>query len=177
LAQLTALPARHPIFERNDFSQKSDVFIKRRSKMKLRDVMTRNVEVIAPDALIQEAARKMKSLDVGSLPVCDGQRLVGMVTDRDLVVRALAQDDGRQLEQFTVQEVMTDHVTYCYEDDSIEEAARLMSEEQIRRLPVLNREKRLVGIVALGDVAVDTSDSSMSGEALKEISKPAEPAR
>jgi CBS domain-containing protein len=145
--------------------------------MKLRDVMTRNVEVIRPDDPIQEAARKMKSLDVGSLPVCDGQRLVGMVTDRDIVVRALAEGNGQRVEQFKVQDVMTDHVTYCYEDDSVQEAARIMSEEQIRRLPVLNREKRLVGIVALGDVAVDTHDPEMSGRALKDISRPAEPNR
>jgi CBS domain-containing protein len=145
--------------------------------MKLRDVMTQNVEVIEPDASLREAARKMKSLDVGSLPVCDGQRLVGMVTDRDIVVRAVAEDNGRQLMEYTVQDVMTNKIVYCYEDDDVEEAARLMSEEQIRRLPVLNRDKRLVGIVALGDVAVDAGDITMSGETLKDISKPAEPAR
>jgi CBS domain-containing protein len=145
--------------------------------MKLRNVMTRNVEVIQPDAPIQQAAQKMKSLDVGSLPVCDGQRLVGMITDRDIVVRAVAEGDGRQVNQFTVQDVMTGKVVYCYEDDDIDEAARIMSEEQIRRLPVLNRDKRLVGIVALGDVAVDTADPVLSGKALKDISKPAEPVR
>jgi CBS domain-containing protein len=145
--------------------------------MKLRNVMTRNVEVIQPDAPIQQAAQKMKSLDVGSLPVCDGQRLVGMITDRDIVVRAVAEGDGRQVNQFTVQDVMTGKVVYCYEDDDIDEAARIMSEEQIRRLPVLNRDKRLVGIVALGDVAVDTGDPVLSGKALKDISKPAEPVR
>lgn len=145
--------------------------------MKLRDVMTQNVEVIEPDASLREAARKMKSLDVGSLPVCDGQRLVGMVTDRDIVVRAVAEDNGRQLMEYTVQDIMTNKIVYCYEDDDVEEAARLMSEEQIRRLPVLNRDKRLVGIVALGDVAVDAGDITMSGETLKDISKPAEPAR
>jgi CBS domain-containing protein len=145
--------------------------------MKLRNVMTRNVEVIQPDAPLQQAAQKMKSLDVGSLPVCDGQRLVGMITDRDIVVRAVAESDGRQVNQFTVQDVMTGKVVYCYEDDDIDEAARIMSEEQIRRLPVLNRDKRLVGIVALGDVAVDTGDPALSGKALKDISKPAEPVR
>jgi CBS domain-containing protein len=145
--------------------------------MKLRDVMTRKVEVIEPDASIQEAAQKMKSLDVGSLPVCDGERLLGMITDRDIVVRGLAKGDGRQLNQYSVQDVMTSKVIYCYEDDEVTEAARMMSDEQIRRLPVLNRDKRLVGIVALGDVAVDSEDTAMSGKTLKDISKPAEPDR
>jgi CBS domain-containing protein len=145
--------------------------------MKLRDVMTRKVEVIEPDASIQEAAQKMKSLDVGSLPVCDGERLLGMITDRDIVVRGLAKGDGRQLNQYSVQDVMTSKVIYCYEDDDVTEAARMMSDKQIRRLPVLNRDKRLVGIVALGDVAVDSEDTAMSGKALKAISKPAEPTR
>jgi CBS domain-containing protein len=145
--------------------------------MKLHDVMTKNVEVIEPDASIQEAAQKMKSLDVGSLPVCDGQRLLGMITDRDIVVRGLAKGDGRQLDQYSVQDVMTNKVIYCYEDDDVAEAARLMSDEQIRRLPVLNRDKRLVGIVALGDVAVDTGDATLSGKTLQNISKPAEPVR
>jgi len=139
--------------------------------MQLRDVMTRGVEVIHPDATLEEAAEKMKSLDVGPLPVCDGERLVGMVTDRDITVRATA--EGRDPKSTRIRDVMTPDILYCFEDQSVEEAARLMEEKQIRRLVVLNREKRLVGIVSLGDVAVRGADQELSGEVLEEVSEPA----
>jgi CBS domain-containing protein len=145
--------------------------------MKISDMMTRDVEVVRPDASVPEAARKMKSLDVGSLPVCDGQRLVGMITDRDITIRAVADSNGRKLDQIAVKDVMTDKVIYCFEDEDIAEAARVMSDEQIRRLPIISRDKKLVGILALGDLAVDSQDRVMSGQTLQHISKPAEPAR
>lgn len=143
--------------------------------MQVKDVMTSNVEVIHPDAMLQDAARKMKDLDVGSLPVCDGQRLVGTITDRDITIRAIA--EGRNPTATPVRSSMTPEVIYCFEDQAVTEAAKLMKEKQIRRLPILNREKRLVGIVSLGDLAVDTGDESMAGETLTKVSEPARPER
>jgi CBS domain-containing protein len=143
--------------------------------MLLREIMTRSVEVIRPDATLQDAAERMRSLDVGSLPVCDGERLVGMITDRDITVRATAKGSDPSTTQ--VRDVMTDEVVYCFEDQNVEEAARLMSERQIRRLVILNRDKRLVGIVAMADLAVDTDDEEMSGEVLEAVSEPSAPAR
>jgi CBS domain-containing protein len=143
--------------------------------MKLREVMTPNVEVIRPDAPLQEAAALMKSLDVGSLPVCDGRRLQGMLTDRDITVRATA--EGRDPRQTPVREVMSHDVIYCFDDQEVREAARLMEQRQIRRLPVLNRSKDLVGIVALGDLAVEMPNEGRVGEVLEGISEPARPQR
>jgi CBS domain-containing protein len=112
----------------------------------------------------------MKGLDVGALPVCDHDRLAGMITDRDIVLRALA--EGRDPKTTRVREAMTEGVTYCFEDDDVAEAARLMREKQIRRLIVLNRDKRLAGIVSLGDLAVETHDSHLAGHTLEEVSQP-----
>jgi CBS domain-containing protein len=138
--------------------------------MKLNDVMTRDVEVIHPDAPVQEAAKKMHELDVGSLPICDGQRLVGTLTDRDMVIRAVAQ--GRNPATTSVREIMTPEVIYVFEDQDVKEAAKLMQEKQIRRLPIISRDKRLVGIVSLGDLAVDTGEEKLVGETLTEVSEP-----
>jgi CBS domain-containing protein len=143
--------------------------------MQLKDVMTRDVEVIHPDAPIEEAAAKMKALDVGPVPVCDGDRLLGILTDRDITVRATAA--GRDPKATKVREVMTPEVVYCFEDQDVREAARLMQEKQIRRLVVLNRDKRLVGIVALGDLAVETGDERLAGEVVERVSEPARPER
>jgi CBS domain-containing protein len=143
--------------------------------MQLKDVMTSNVEVVHPNAVLQDAAKKMRDLDVGSLPVCDGQRLVGTLTDRDITIRAIA--EGRDPKATSVREAMTPQIIYCFEDQPIEEAAKLMKERQIRRLPVISRDKRLVGIVSLGDLAVDTDNARMAGQTLTEISEPARPQR
>jgi len=145
--------------------------------MRLSEIMTREVEVVAPDAPIAEAARKMQELNVGSLPVCDGQRLVGMVTDRDITVRATS--GGRDPNATRVRDVMTGDVTYCYEDQDVSEAARLMEEQQIRRLVVLDRNKRLAGIVSLGDLAVDAQglEDEELADTLEQISEPAQPQR
>lgn len=141
----------------------------------VQEIMTRNVEVVRPDAPVREAAEKMRSLDVGSLPVCDGERLVGMVTDRDITIRATA--DGRDPVKTAVSDVMTPDIVYCFEDQNVTEVAELMENRQIRRLPIISREKRLVGIVSLGDLAVDTGKKKMAGRTLTEISKPARPER
>jgi CBS domain-containing protein len=113
--------------------------------MQLKEIMTPGVEVIAPEATIQEAAEKMRHLDIGPLPVCDGDRLVGLLTDRDITVRAVA--EGRNPTTTQVREVMTPEVVYGYEEQDSQDAARLMEQYQIRRLPVLNHAKRLVGMV------------------------------
>jgi CBS domain-containing protein len=144
--------------------------------MKLKDVMTRNVEVIRPDAPIAEAAKRMDELNVGPLPVCDGERLVGMLTDRDITVRATSA--GRDPKTTTVREAMTQDVVYCYEDQDVREAAKIMSDKQIRRMPVISRDnRRLVGIVSLGDIAIDARDDKMTGETLEKVSEPAKPDR
>lgn len=143
--------------------------------MQIKDLMTSNVEVIHPEAMLQDAAKKMKDIDVGSLPVCDGQRLVGTLTDRDITIRAVA--EGRNPQATAVRDVMTPQVIYCFEDQTVEEAARMMKEKQIRRLPIISRDKRLVGIVSLGDLAVDTHDEVMAGETLTKVSEPARPQR
>src|SRR5262245_20535384 len=110
--------------------------------MRVSEVMTRGVECTRPDATLQEAAAKMKSLDVGPLPVCDNDRLVGMVTDRDITVRATA--EGEAPTRVRVRDIMTPEVTYCFEDQDVAQAAQLMKEKQVRRLVVLNRDKRMV---------------------------------
>ena len=141
--------------------------------MQLKDVMTPGVEVIAPEASIYEAAEKMSHLDIGPLPVCDGECLVGMLTDRDIVIRTIAEQ--RDPKQTTVTEAMTPHVAYCFEDEEVQKAGMLMVEKQIRRLVVLDRDKRLVGIVSLGDLAVETDNTQLSGEVLEYVSQPVGP--
>jgi CBS domain-containing protein len=143
--------------------------------MQIKEIMTKNPEVIQPDAPLQEAAEKMKRLNVGSLPVCDGQELKGMITDRDITVRATAR--GGDASSTSVRDVMTPDVAYCYEDDDVKEAARTMEQRQIRRLPIVSRDNRLVGIVALGDLAVDAKSADVADEVTEQVSKPAKPKR
>jgi CBS domain-containing protein len=143
--------------------------------MQLKDVMTPQVEVLSPAATVREAAQKMKALEVGPLPICEGDRVVGMLTDRDITVRAVA--EGRDPATTPVSEIMTPDVLYCYEDQDVHEAARLMAEQQVRRVLVLDRDQRLVGIVSLGDLAVYTGEEQLTSEVLEEVSEPAEPKR
>ena len=135
--------------------------------MNVSEVMTKQVEVISPQQTIRDAAELMQQLDTGVLPVGENDRLVGMITDRDIVIRAVAQGRGPDSE---LREAMTESVLYCFEDDSVEDAAKQMGEAQVRRLPVLNRDKRLVGIVALGDLAL-AADSTVVDAALTGISE------
>jgi CBS domain-containing protein len=111
----------------------------------------------------------MASLDSGVLPVCEGEKLVGILTDRDITVRSTA--EGTNPTEGVVRDVMTPHVVYCFEEDNPGDAARKMEQEQIRRLPVVDREMHLVGIVSLGDLSV-RGESDVAGEALHEVSKP-----
>ncbi len=136
--------------------------------MLVRDIMTRDVQLLAPHDTIQRAASRMRDDNIGSLPVADGDRLVGYVTDRDLVVRGLAQGFSADTH---IHDVMTDQVLYCFEDEDVEEVAVNMADNQVRRLPVLSREKRLVGIVALGDLATKGEESSAE-DALEGVSRP-----
>jgi CBS domain-containing protein len=137
--------------------------------MQLSQILTRDVETIRPDTSAREAAQRMRSMDVGALPVCDGRRLLGMVTDRDLTLRILA--EGRDPNATPVQDAMTPDVAYAFEDDDVQRAADIMKERQIRRLPIVDRNKHLVGIVALGDIAT-TGRDQLSGDALEQISQP-----
>jgi CBS domain-containing protein len=143
--------------------------------MQLKEIMTPGVEVVTPEATIQEAAEKMRHLDIGPLPVCDGDRLVGLLTDRDITVRAVA--EGRNPTTTQVRDVMTPEVVYGYDDQDSQDAARLMEQYQIRRLPVLNHAKRLVGMVSLGDLAVHPGGQPLAGEVLEQVSAPGKSGR
>jgi CBS domain-containing protein len=143
--------------------------------MQVRQVMTPRVEVARPESTLQEVAQKMKSLDVGPIPICNGEKLVGMLTDRDITVRAVA--EGRDPANTRAQDVMTEEVLYCFEDDDVQQATEIMRRAQIRRLPVVTRDKRLVGIVSLGDLALERGSQDEAADALEEISEPATPAR
>ena len=138
--------------------------------MQVKDVMTRGAEVVRPDATLQEAANKMKSLDIGPLPVCDGDKIIGMLTDRDITVRATA--EGLDPKQTKVREVMSKELITCLEDQDVKEAAELMQSKQIRRVPILNKDKRLVGMLSLGDLANRIQDSKLAGKTLEEVSTP-----
>jgi CBS domain-containing protein len=144
--------------------------------MQVKDVMTSDVECVSPDTTLREAAQKMNELDVGPLPICgDDDRLAGIVTDRDITVRAVAA--GLDPSTAQVRDIMTPNIIYCFEDQEISDAAHMMEQNQIRRLVVLNRDKRLVGIVSLGDLAVDTGDEQLAGHTLEAISEPVPPHR
>ncbi len=143
--------------------------------MQVHEIMTPEVEVIHPDATLKEAAEKMSQLEIGPLPVCDGKRLVGMLTDRDITIRATAL--GCDPNTTKVCEAMTSEVVYCFMDQEVQIAAQMMETRQIRRVPVLNRDKQLVGIVSLGDISVETQDQKLAGKTLEGVSEPGKPNR
>ena len=134
--------------------------------MKIAEVMTREVELTSPDATLQQAAKTMAEDDLGFLPVGENARMVGMITDRDIAVRAVAK--GRDPTTTKVREVMTDRVLYCFEDEDVDKAAESMSREQIRRLPIVDRRKRLVGVVSLGDIALK-HNTGKAGKTLSSV--------
>jgi CBS domain-containing protein len=136
--------------------------------MRVSDAMTADVRIAKPQQTIAEAARMMAEIDAGALPVGDGDRLVGMLTDRDIAIRAVALGKGPQTQ---VQDVMSKEVLYCFADQDLDEVVKNMADTKVRRMPVLNREKRMVGILSLGDVAL-VDDPDITGEALCEISEP-----
>jgi CBS domain-containing protein len=136
--------------------------------MFVKSCMTRNVEIVEPACSLREAAEKMRDGDFGILPIAENDRLIGMITDRDIVVRAVA--EGKDPRQVTVRDIMSKEVLYCFEDQTLEEVAQNLGENQIRRLPVLSREKRLVGILSLGDLSQSKADPFQVEEALTHIS-------
>ncbi|HVF26563.1 MAG TPA: CBS domain-containing protein [Anaerolineales bacterium] len=137
--------------------------------MKLREIMTDHVEVIHPDDTLRTAAEKMRDRDIGFLPVCEGESLIGVLTDRDLITRALA--DGLESKAILGRDLMTSPAICCFDDQSIDEAAKLMHDNQIRRLVVLSRDKQMVGVISLGDLAM-TADDKLSGDVLQSVSEP-----
>ncbi len=136
--------------------------------MRIIDVMTPNIETVTPDHTARDAATFMLRAEAGSIPVCEGDRVVGMITDRDIAVRGVAEGLGPET---PVRELMTDGIICAHENDDVGEVARRMSEEQVRRLPVLDSNERLIGIVSLGDLARDTSGDA-ANEALEGVSQP-----
>ena len=134
--------------------------------------MTAHARCVGPENTLVEAAGLMRELDVGALPVCEDDRLAGMVTDRDIAVRGVA--DGRDPNTTPIRDVMSPGIVYAFADQAVEDVARMMEERQIRRVPVVNREKRLVGIVSLGDIAI-SSNPAFSGMALRDVSEPRNP--
>ena len=135
----------------------------------LKDLMSRDVQLVSPEMSIKEAAIKMRDGDFGMMPVGEADRMIGTISDRDIAIRAVASDKGPDT---TVRDTMTAGVAWAYETDSVDKAVKIMSERQVRRLPVVDANKRLVGIVALGDLAVKDSEKEPAAEALSEISKP-----
>lgn len=136
----------------------------------LKDLMSRNVKVISPDMTIDEAARHMRDGDFGMLPVGENDRMIGAISDRDIAIRAVAEGKGPGTK---VRDIMSPGICWAYDDDTVERAAQLMSEKQVRRLPVVDHDKRLVGIVSLGDFAVDAAEIRPAAAALAKISEPA----
>ena len=135
---------------------------------RIADIMSTDVRTIQPQESLRRAAQCMQELDVGALPVCDGERLLGMLTDRDIVVRAIA--DGLNPDQACVSDVMSPDLEYCMADQDSEDAKRLMGARQLRRLPVIDADRKLVGILSLGDLAV--RDTGHIDQALRDISEP-----
>ena len=136
--------------------------------MRVSEAMTREVRVANPTQTIRDAARIMAEIDAGAVPVGENDRLVGIITDRDIAIRAVAEGKGPDT---PVRDIMSKDIKYCYDDEDLEHVAENMGDLQVRRLPVVNRDKRLVGIVALGDVARH-EDHHTTGETTAEVSKP-----
>ena len=143
--------------------------------MQIREIMTRDPVVTPPDTTLREAAKVMRDLDSGVLPVGEDDRLLGILTDRDITVRATA--EGKYPNSTPVREVMSSEVVSCFEDDDEHDAAAKMQEHQLRRLVVLDRNERLVGIVSMGDLAVYMTDDRLAGEVTEAVSEPDEPER
>ena len=139
--------------------------------MKVRAIMTKSVECIEPTLPIAKAAQKMRDLDIGFLPVCENDRLLGTVTDRDITIRSVAQ--GRDPRLATVSEIMTQEAFSCYEDEDVERVGQAMQEKEVRRMLILDRDELLVGVVSLGDIAKTTGESGLAGETLGEIAEAA----
>ncbi|OLD57764.1 MAG: CBS domain-containing protein [Acidobacteria bacterium] len=139
--------------------------------MKVSEIMTRHVECINLDTSVKDAAEKMKSLDIGFLPICENDRLTGTITDRDITIRVVA--DGLNPRSVKARDVMTPNAFYCLEDQDIEEVGRRMQETEVKRMLILNRDHKLVGVVSLGDLSRASGVQQLAGETLKQISEAA----
>ena len=137
--------------------------------MKVSEIMTTNVECISPDAGMTEIANRMKTLDVGFLAICENDRLIGTITDRDIVIRGIA--SGKNLDTLKARGIMSDDVFWCYEDDAIKDVAGKMREKNVRRMVILTRDKRLAGVVSIGDIS--KVEEKESGKTLKDITEAA----
>jgi CBS domain-containing protein len=137
-------------------------------EMKVKDVMHEGATWVGPETTVAELARTMRDQDIGSIPIGENDRLIGMVTDRDIVVKGLA--DGHDVSMLSARDVMTGPILYCRADEDVEDAVRLMEEHEVRRLPVIDANKRMVGILALGDISSHTG-RELSGEVLKAVSE------
>ena len=135
----------------------------------LKELMSRDVKVISPEMTLKDAARTMLDGNFGMLPVAENDRMIGAISDRDIAIRAVAEGRGPDTK---VRDIMSEGIWWAYDDDTVDHAAELMSEHQVRRLPVVSHDKRLVGIVALGDFAVDRSELKPAADALSKISEP-----
>ena len=135
------------------------------------EIMTTDVKVLSPDNDLQKAAQLMRDEDIGAIPICNGKKLVGMITDRDIVIRALA--DGKSPSEVKVSEIMTDQIMWCFEDQTVGEVLQEMGNQQIRRVPVITRDMDLCGIVSLGDLAI--RDHANTDPTLEKISSPVPP--
>ena len=137
--------------------------------MKVREIMTSNVECLSPESNLREIAQKMKSLDVGFIPVCENDRLVGTVTDRDIVIRAIA--ESRDINNTQARDVMTRDIVYAFEDEDVKDAAEKMRDKDVRRILILDKSKRLVGVVSIGDIS--KVEEKVSGKNLRDIAEAA----
>lgn len=130
--------------------------------MQVKEAMCKSIKIISPDTLLREAAENMRECDCGYMPVGENDRITGTVTDRDIVIRAIAA--GLNPDETTVDKIMTSKVFYCFEDDNVEEAAESMKQQQVRRLIVLNRDKRMTGVITIGDIARASNDNQLLGD-------------
>ena len=145
-----------------------ELWVSEPKKVRVKDIMSKNVTWVGPDLSLQDAAKKMRELDIGCLPVGKDDRLIGMITDRDIACRAVA--DGDDPAETVIAETMSKGVTYCFEDQDVSEAAHLMEQKQIHRLPVLNRQKRMVGMVSLGDIGLH-APHELAGEVVEAVAR------
>ncbi len=143
--------------------------------MRVSEIMTTDFHMVDSTTSLTEAAEKMKSLNVGFLPVKEGTRLIGLITDRDIVIRGLA--EGMDPGSTQVKDIISSEILYCYDDDSIEEAAQIMEDNQVRRLIVVNHDQVPVGIISLGDIAVRSGQEDLASEILERVSEPVAPVR
>jgi CBS domain-containing protein len=137
--------------------------------MKVREIMTSNVECLSPESNLREIAQKMKSLDVGFIPVCENDRLVGTVTDRNIVIRAIA--ESRDINNTQARGVMTRDIVYAFEDEDVKDVAEKMRDKDVRRILILDKSKRLVGVVSIGDIS--KVEEKVSGKTLRDIAEAA----